>query len=272
MLKKMILIVCSALTSCVFAQESNTAITEKKISLSLTGGIAIPLGNFADYKEYYDPKKQDFNNFYKLNDFSMTGEAKTGFNISIDCDYKLGKNFGLSGKINTAFFDAQEKSYYEIFPPEINVSPVEVRDYSYKSDQWKTWGFFFGPMAHFKKNKLASVTKLLFGIQSGIAPESSFSCQLPLTTNSFADYEIIQSKDSEMGVAVFVSEEVRMDLANNFFVSLAAGYSASKISFSNKIDVVIDGESLSEQGEYYKATFEKNISVVTLNAGVGFVF
>ncbi|MBL0339941.1 MAG: hypothetical protein IPP71_02925 [Bacteroidetes bacterium] len=164
----------------VFAQNSSdTQQKNKKYSISIYGGMALPTGKFSEYQTI-DPSQQGIAQGF--NNYNIAGAPDNGylFGLSINCNLKNNFEIGLNAERFS--MKALRVSYPAMYYPE------NVRDGGtilYESGNWNVTNIFLAPAYMLSMRKLELVVLVKAGLQVATSPESQLIYELYFNNSNY---------------------------------------------------------------------------------------
>ncbi|HEY9116161.1 MAG TPA: hypothetical protein VIN10_15795 [Bacteroidales bacterium] len=191
---------------------------------------------------------------------STSGFAKTGIALEFTYSYRLTQNLGFQAIINYGSNGLDYKSYQsqleEAHPGYTAV--VEV------SRNWSSGGIMVGPFLTLPiSNQLSWDVKGLFGVYNAYSPGFIIYASDSLNLAAPPD-EFIRQSANAISYGYLISTGFKYKLSN-YYLLLFADYISSPLKFNN-------ASGWDWNSEPYKASFNQDISFVTITLGLGYFF
>jgi len=221
-MKKLLLMTMVLLMSgVVMAQGSKGKMTTKSF-LALHGGPSFATGFFA------------INNL----DNTLSGFAKTGFNIDLNYGYHFSKIAGITGSVFYGRHNLDKDAIAHV------ASGVNA-------DHWQFYGISAGPMlTHEFSKKVAGDLYLMGGVANANSPKITYENLLVI------------SPDWSWAGMIQVGADLRFNIGGNVFIHTNGGYMYMQPEF----------KMTSADGILSTERHHQSISVVNLTGGIGITF
>ena len=260
----------------VFSQgDSITIGKQSKFSISLFGGIAVPVGKFSEF-ETMNPNAQ--NGIKVYNDFSIAGAAGTGYFGGIDLIYALGKRFNLGISSDFSSCSAGTVGYPEMYEPK-NV--LGGNEFSYEAKNWSAINILLSPSVILRKKKWELMVMLKGGVQLATSPESKMMIETiaidPFNGDDRSYLTYDQPALNDMALVYGGKLEGRYAICKKVKLLLNGGYTTSNHSFSSGPDLEYEAKSIylgvvNTRKYSIPINFKKKISLLHFGIGLNFSF
>jgi hypothetical protein len=257
-----------------FCNAQKDSVTEKEFDrfyVSLTGGVGIPLGEFAKYD---DKPKYNFP-LTGLN-HNLTGEPETGITFKLSPYYLFSEYAGMTCSFYTGSFKATTKSIEETAGFSFDTSSYATKqEYDYDTKSWTTKGFLIGFFANAPLHRFNIAVKILGGIQHSGCPETSFYYLYQHYSSFSAKTIYAQPAVSSTGFCWDGGLDIRISIHPKINILLSADYISAKSSFTDS--VLLDTQFIPAYGwdppsSKFSFKYEKQITYLSINAGIAYVF
>jgi hypothetical protein len=272
-LRNAILIVILFFTFIQSKGQSDTVMNESdhKINFSISGGVAIPVGNFSEYD--LDTHSSTKN---------LTGVASEGFNGKLEFGYLFSKNFGVTSMFYSSFNKASIDSadlYNQSFSTALG-GGTRILTSEYQSEEWITTSFLAGLILRPNTKNVIINFKITGGIQKVQTPEarlyeSGFTWQLNWPNNHPFTSTIIQPSMISYNFVFDLGLNLQNNLSKKIGLVYGMDYMISRATFSGEKSYATDSNDGINQTHYdgkYPIEFAQNIALLNFNIGLSYMF
>jgi hypothetical protein len=251
---------------------------EKKLDrfyISLTGGPGIPAGKFRKYEP--DARGSFFVPWAA--DQTITSNPRTGRTGRLSATYFFSKYIGATATLFAGIFKAESK------PPFDPGNPAIVYDYgnanfNYEIESYQANGGMVGLITRIPCHKVGLGIRLLGGIQHAVSPETKISIAREYPDHSSSTEIHIQPGVSSTNPAWDAGIELKIRACHKMSLLFSADYITSKATFKGNLlsgftfNYSIPSPDLPRGNEAieYPFTHTKQISYISLNAGIAYTF
>jgi hypothetical protein len=216
--------------------------------LSLSMGVSIPVGDFADTVDLY-----------------KSGFAGTNFALNFDGAYFFLPYLGLSGTFsfgsNSGGTEELQNKIKKEIPlkfPELSV-PFESR-YNFNIGQWNYVNLMVGPQISILLNNIGLDFKVLAGPSFITSPGRETTLQL--TNGEFSSYQ----ENRQLNFGYILGSGFRFGIGRSTSIRLSADYFHSKSSFEIKNSYLTDGTPTDLHNDKY------NLPITSLHVALGIAY
>jgi len=255
--------------------DSNSTKFFHKIKLSISGGIAFPVGKFSTF-EIEDSTKYTEN---------IAGIAGQGYNAKLQAVYQFSKSFGVNMMVYTSVNKGkavdEDDLFYDPQPYSHGLGGGSVRtSYTYATEDWHTSSILAGIVIIASKDNPIISFRINGGVQKVQSPESQLSVsgyiwQLSWPGEHPYQTHEIQPSMTSTHFVINLGSDIEFLVAKNWNVIGSIDYIISRASFSGQSSYT--GFYTTDSGQYYyensgTTSFEKNISLINVNLGISYAF
>ena len=223
-----------------------------KSFISFSGGVAVPMGNFAA-----TATSGPISGSYA----TPSGFAKTGTHFALEGAYYFSKYIGIGGTLSTSAFSIDTKTIAAGY-----LENYDCDSASSKARSYNTFNFYVGPYFSFPINKLTIDLRVLGGISRTLTPDI-----IGTVINEYGG-------PNEGSVSTFVQTSgvanafgfqsgigLRYNVFEHLILSLRGDY------FYSKPDLSFDNVNRSNSGRIL-TSYNQPISGVSATFGIGYQF
>jgi hypothetical protein len=248
----------------ILVQAQNDSIAAYRISsvvVSVTGGVAIPVGTFANFET--DPDS--------YTDY-IAGHSLEGLDAAFRLDYFIFKNFGISLRLSTSKAKAAEPDSASLF---YDPCPwchgmgggTRLISYQYETGEWKTMTAIAGLAARLQDENVAFTFRISGGLMQITSPNTEMQMEkyfwqigYPIT------YYSMTKKQPSVTTNAFVAGvgfDAGFSLGKRLALLFAFDFLKTRATFNGEYEFGSSKES------YH---IGKNISLFCVNAGLSYSF
>ncbi|HTB06580.1 MAG TPA: hypothetical protein VK806_06455 [Bacteroidia bacterium] len=232
---------------------SSSGGTTKKLTFSISAGIAMPLGAFGNKGNDTNSSDQKDTTHYNH------GYAITGFHADLTISYLITDKIGVTALagLNALSFDAATYKTVNGVP---STETLTATNYS-------TWQFLVGPYLELPaSDKLKVDIRLLGGMVTNTFPTITQSGSTTVPFFGTQTYSSVYSRKSGSGFGYSISAGARYNLTDAIGISLNVAYTGSSIAYTGYTQVT---NYNSNSSTYNDTTLKTTLSLSILTATVG---
>jgi hypothetical protein len=257
-----------------FAQKDSTSdVTNNKILINLSGGVAFPVANFRIFENEYAP--------YIYQGGNIAGAASTGYYGKIELSYLFSKHFGVTAMIyssNNKGVVLNRGEYTSPAASGLGGGSVITSSEHYTA-AWRTSGALLGICEERNFNHIGFRIKFLAGLQQVKSPESQiretgYYWVGGSTTGSFTN---IQTQRELTAYAMtlnggidgyyHISKKIKLNIGIESFFSQPKF--EGNLNYESTTEYTSGSTTYSESQK--KLTFYKYVFLLGINAGISYV-
>jgi len=240
MKKFLLLIMTLSISGAIMAQVGNKTHFTKSF-LAFTAGPSFPGGDYGKTNLLNNGTNEVYN--------GQAGFAKTGYNLSLNYGYQVGKNYGLAAST----FYTNNRLNNAAVVDQLDAILESGADASLvKLDHWQWYGLSVGPMINCEIAKnFAADLRVMGGVANVNSPKVMYG-----------SVEVVR-EDWKVAPLIQTGVDLRIGLGNNLFILANADYLYMRPKFTINFNV---------DDEVWVGTPKQKISVINLTGGIGIRF
>ena len=244
----MIFILITLCSKVSFAQD----VMRAKSFIELSGGIAIPMGNFASA-----PTTGSIQNAYN----STAGYAQSGAHFALNGAWYITPNIGIGGSFSTSSYRVNVNALANevISSFDCDSATAEARNYN-------TISFLVGPYFALPLNNLTIEARVLGGITNTTTPDMIMQAINLPGADPISISKFVQTSGTANAFGFDAGLGLRYKLLKNLSISIRGDYFYSKPNLS--FDNIGHTDNVGRQ----VFSYNQPISGISATVGIGYVF
>ncbi len=246
----MLFIVTTFCSKVIFAQD----VVRAKSFIELSGGMAIPMGNFTSAPTTAGTIQNAYN--------SSAGYAQPGTHFALNGTWYITPNIGIGGSFSTSSYRVNVNALANevISSFDCDSATAEARNYN-------TISLMAGPYFALPLNNLTIEARVLGGITNTTTPDFIMQAiNQPSTTDPISISKFVQTSGTANAFGFDAGLGVRYKLINHLSISLRGDY------FYSKPNLTFDNIGRLDNTGREIFSYNQPISGISATFGVGYVF